>query len=428
MAAVSTEKVLRKYFAEDLGLDVQTFNLLAFAGMAAGVLVAVSSIITKAGPENIFGNFGITAISYFFLHYARRTGRYHMCYWIVVVAVFLVAYPILFFAAGGYRSGMPCFFVFSLVFTALMLKGKERAAALTAGFALYIFCCLLAYFRPETVTPFAGEFEYTLDVITGVVVSSALLLLIFVLYTRIHNRNQQKLEELNRLKIEFLGNMSHELKTPLTSVYGFAKHSYGVMADDWPIDAKGLDEMRDNLRLIILESERMKRIVDELLDIATVEQGGFILKKELVSIGGLAREISGIQFRVINTNENRIELDLSPDLPGIYADPDRLRQVLLNLIANASRHTINGVIVIAASVSAGNVKLSVTDNGEGIPNDLQGSIFERYLGAEAGRAHGTGLGLYICKLIVEAHGGKIFIESEPGAGTTAWFTLPLEGG
>ncbi|MDR3364511.1 MAG: hypothetical protein LBS91_06160 [Clostridiales Family XIII bacterium] len=174
-----------RYFGEDAPLDVQTFHLLGLAGMAAGACVALSSLFTQAGAPSVALNLAASALAFVLLRYTRKTGRYRQSYRIVVAAVFLAAFPVLFFTAGGYRSGMPCFFVFALVFTALMLPGKERAAALIAEFAIYAACCAAAYLRPETVTPFASERGYVIDVLTGIVASSVLLLLVILLYIRI---------------------------------------------------------------------------------------------------------------------------------------------------------------------------------------------------------------------------------------------------
>ena len=416
---------LGEFFNESLAFEVQTYNLLALAGMAAGALVGVSCILTGAKAISIALNFASATLTFFMLRYTRKTGRYHVCYWIIIIAVFLLELPVLYFSTGGYRGGMPCFFVFALVFTTIMLHGSGRVIALILESVSYTLCCLVEYFYPETVSHLPTDWDRMINVIVGMAVSGGLLILIFVIYTRIYRRNRQRLEELDRLKIEFLGNMSHELKTPLTCVSGFARHSYGVMTDDWPLSDRGLDEMRDNLRLIIMESDRMKRIVEELLDIATIEQGRLLLKIEQLSVRELVEEVGSIHFKIINTNGNKLTIDISHGMRDVYADRDRLRQVLLNLLSNASRHTRGGEIRITAREEEEHIKLSVSDNGEGIPHELKGKLFEHYLGADIGRAHGTGLGLYICKQIIEVHGGEISVESEPGVGTDVFFTLPF---
>jgi signal transduction histidine kinase len=145
-----------------------------------------------------------------------------------------------------------------------------------------------------------------------------------------------------------------------------------------------------------------------------------------MSVAELTEEIAGLHFNSLNKNGNRLEIDMPYNLPVIEADHDRLLQVLLNLLSNASRHTKDGVIRISARAENNYITLSVSDTGEGIPEEMRGRLFERYLGVDIGRAHGTGLGLYICRQIAEAHGGTIWIESKTGEGTAVYFTLPCQ--
>jgi len=230
----------------------------------------------------------------------------------------------------------------------------------------------------------------------------------------------------DHMKTDFLGNISQELKTPLTSVSVLGRHSYSMMTEDKKLDATETDELRDNLRIIVVESDRMKKVIDGLLNVATIEQNDFELNKEYFSVPDLIQEISGVQFRAMNINDNTLKFSFASDLPRIHADRDRLREVLLNLLSNASRHTTKGTIVLSVKPEQRKLLISVSDNGEGIPEDMQKNLFKRFLGADTGRAHGTGLGLYICKQIVELHKGRIRIESKSGNGTTVFIELPVE--
>lgn len=237
------------------------------------------------------------------------------------------------------------------------------------------------------------------------------------------------LELATHMKTGLLENMSHELKNPLTSVSVLGKHSYSMITEDWQTgdDQKLIDELRDNLRIIVAESDKMRRIVDGLLIVSAIEQNDFVLHKENFSLPDLVvQEIGGIQFKILNTNENTLKFSFAPNLPRIYADRDRIREVLLNLISNAARHTKAGTIIIAAKQVQNRVLIMVSDNGEGIPEDLQKNLFKRFLGSDIGRAHGTGVGLYICKLLIDEHGGSIRIESKPGNGTSVYIELPIE--
>jgi len=188
-----------------------------------------------------------------------------------------------------------------------------------------------------------------------------------------------------------------------------------------------IEEVQDNLRIIVAESDRMNRVVNGLLDVAAIEQDEFELHRKYFSIPDLVQEIGGEQFKALNKNENTLKLSFAPDLPKIYADRDRLQEVLLNLLTNASRHTKNGTIVVAAKREQDKLLLAVSDNGEGIPEDIQKNLFSRFPGADTGRAHGSGMGLYICKQIIELHNGSIRIESKRGKGTAILMELPIDG-
>ncbi|MDR1320150.1 MAG: hypothetical protein LBK56_01820, partial [Gracilibacteraceae bacterium] len=169
-----------KYFHENLDLRVQSFNLLALAGMAAGVVVALSCVWTNAGAVNIVLNLAASVLAFILLRFTGKWKKlsYRVSSWIIVAGVFVLFFTFMFFTAGGYLSGMPCFFVFALIFTAIMLENRERIAALVFEFLLYVSCCLIAYYRPETVTPFQTEFDYVGDVIVGIMAAGVLLLLV----------------------------------------------------------------------------------------------------------------------------------------------------------------------------------------------------------------------------------------------------------
>jgi DNA-binding winged helix-turn-helix (wHTH) protein len=193
------KKFIALYFNENLELRVQSFNLLGFAGMAAGLIVALTSLLTDAGAGNVIGNFTASLVAFILLRVTGKKLSYRASCLIIVVGVFMLLFPFMFFTAGGYRSGMPCFFMFALIFTAIMLEGKgERSTALILEFALYAACSLVAYFHPETVTPFPAEFEYVLDVIVGITVSSVLLTAVVLLHLRMHRIRQTQIKELNR--------------------------------------------------------------------------------------------------------------------------------------------------------------------------------------------------------------------------------------
>jgi signal transduction histidine kinase len=232
------------------------------------------------------------------------------------------------------------------------------------------------------------------------------------------------LERMDRMKTEFWSNVSHELKTPLTVITGYAQTA-GMR-----LQAKaGLEkdeDLVDRMKLIASESERLGLYVSQVLTASRIDEGQLRLTITPCEVSELVHSAIETYFPILNKNRNRLEVYTDPDLPIIMADPHRLSQVLVNLISNAVRHTVNGVISVTAVPEGGMVRFIVKDNGKGILPEIMPYIFDRY--AAGGKRldtleTGTGLGLFICKRIVEEHGGTITAVSDD-TGTEVNFTIP----
>jgi len=241
----------------------------------------------------------------------------------------------------------------------------------------------------------------------------------------------------DRMKTDFISTVSHELRTPLTSVLGFAKlirrtfdrDVLPALAENERKLQRAIGRVHDNLDIIESESLRLTRLINDVLDIAKMEAGKIewraeevtmveIIHKAIASTSALAEQKGLPLLAQINADE----------LPTIIGDPDRLLQVLTNLLSNAIKFTDRGRITLQCQVHNGQLVTSVTDTGIGIAPDDLSAVFERFKqvgDALTDRPRGTGLGLPICKEIVEHHGGAIWAESQPGAGSTFYFTLPL---
>jgi len=232
------------------------------------------------------------------------------------------------------------------------------------------------------------------------------------------------LKDVDRLRTELLANVSHELRTPLTSIKGFANTLLQP-------DVKWSEEEQQNfLQAIDQESDRLTRLVNDLLDMSRLEAGAMKLEKDTCHLPGILDSISGRLASL--TEHHQLKVMVSSGLPTVYADETRIGQVLTNLVENAAKYSRQGSpITIAAELSGNQVITSVTDEGEGIPAELLDRVFDRFYQAEsiaAGRKSGTGLGLSICRGIIKAHGGKIWVESKPGEGSKFSFSLPISKG
>ncbi|MEA4926017.1 MAG: sensor histidine kinase [Syntrophomonadaceae bacterium] len=232
------------------------------------------------------------------------------------------------------------------------------------------------------------------------------------------------LEELNRLKTEFLGNASHELKTPLTVISGYAQTVKHLSEKTAPLNGS---EVSRRMTLISSEAERLSLMVSQVLDVTRMEEGRMVMEPVRCYAEESIHAAVRTHYPILNKNRNRLDIRIESGLPAVYADPVRLSQVIVNLISNAVRFTADGVITISAKRKDSGVLICVSDTGCGIEAERMPRVFERYGKKQktgGGQDTGTGLGLYICKHIVEQHGGAIWLESEEGRGTSVCFTLP----
>ncbi len=239
------------------------------------------------------------------------------------------------------------------------------------------------------------------------------------------NTEKEALESLNRMKTEFLGNISHELKTPLTVMSGYAQTTREMAEQSHELDKM---EVTHRMKLISSEAERLSLMVGQILDITRAEEGEMQMDKYFCYADEIIHTAIDTHYPILNKNGNRLDIRIDGPLPAISADPVRISQVLLNLISNAVRFTNNGCITVSASQEGAFIQVCVADNGDGIPAEYLPHIFERYNSRKksgTGQSTGTGLGLYICKLIVEQHGGRIWAESEEGRGASLFFSLPV---
>ena len=227
------------------------------------------------------------------------------------------------------------------------------------------------------------------------------------------------LEELERLRAEFLGMVSHELRTPLTSVRG----AITSLLDD--TSARHPAERSELYRIILEQSDRMQGLIADLLDVARIETGALSVLPEPTDLAMLVDEArNGF---LSGGGRQSLEIELAPDLPWVIADRSRLVQVLGNLLTNAARHSSeSSTIRVNAALIDDSVTVSVSDEGRGIPAERLPLLFRKFSRFES-EEHGgdSGLGLAICRGIVEAHGGRIWAESDgPGLGARFTFTLP----
>ena len=246
----------------------------------------------------------------------------------------------------------------------------------------------------------------------------------------------ERLQELSRLKSNFLATVSHELRTPLTSVIGYSEMLLAGLAGELN------DEQKDYLKTILDKGESLLRLISSILDLSRIEARGVQLIRKPTHVGELLQ--SALESVLPQSYKKKLQLDtdVSPALPKVIVDADKIRQCVVNLLSNSVKFTpAGGQINIQAGLAdhapgnagpfgtAGYFQISVEDNGIGIPHDLQQKVFDTFYQADSSASReygGAGLGLSIVKSYIEAHGGEISVRSDPGHGSIFTLVLPIE--
>ena len=233
----------------------------------------------------------------------------------------------------------------------------------------------------------------------------------------------QRLQELDRLKDDFVSTVTHELRTPLTSIRAFAE----ILHDNPALE---LSQRAKFLGIITRESERLTRLINQVLDLAKIESGNAEWHTGEIDVREVIEDAVSSTSQMFSDKNILLELAVPADLPTINADRDRLLQVMLNLLSNAAKFCRDdgGRVKVSSTLLADGLRVQVTDNGIGISADDQRVIFEKF--RQVGdtltqKPQGTGLGLPICRQIVHHFGGRLWVDSVSGQGATFSFVLPL---
>jgi len=302
------------------------------------------------------------------------------------------------------------------------------AAGLIAGLtgALLLFSGLISSMRRplEELVDAAGRLaagDRSARVAVGGLAETATLGAAFNEMADELEREASRRDQLDRLKDEFVLTASHELRSPLTSVQGFAELLMMDRDSLTPKQAETVEIILDNCRHLV-------RLLNDLLDLARSDAGRLGITPRPTEVAPLIEDVVRTMRAQTDGTNQILTQEIEPGLPLIHAEADRIRQILVNLLTNAHEYSPEGAsIEVTARVSGAEVEISVTDNGPGIPEQQLEHIFERFVRGDAGltqRVGGTGLGLAISKSLVELHGGTIAAESTAGVGSTFSLRLP----
>jgi signal transduction histidine kinase/HAMP domain-containing protein len=242
------------------------------------------------------------------------------------------------------------------------------------------------------------------------------------LFNEIQEKSKQ-LEAANRHKSDFLARVSHDLRTPLNAIMGFTRIVVRRMEGQMP------DLQKENLQKVLISSEHLLNLINGLLDLAKIDAGKMEVSADTFRIEDIINMTTATVEPLLKDGRVRIVRDVTPNLPPLKTDRDKLKQILFNLLSNAAKFTEQGEIKVSASPENGNLKLAVADTGIGMKKEALDHIFEEFQQAEkttASKYGGTGLGLAIVKKFINLMGGEIVVESEEGKGSKFTITLPME--
>lgn len=426
---------LGRWFGGWLGLDDRSFRgRLISAAARVGVAISWGSALINVvlgSPLwgvllNLAAGFVVIALMWF----ARRSGRYSLVYVVAAVTLFLLVFPALFFTGGGYRSGMPVFFMFAIAFSAVILDGLALKVLVPVEAVVFAACLGIAYWQPWTVTPLASELAVLADIAYAVIGAGSAMAVAVQLLIGIYQNNQQQLTEQNRAlaqvdqaRAEFLAVVAHELNTPLTVIKTHASEAGRELAP-------AFGQAAQDVRVIETEVDRLGRLVSQLLDMSRINEGRLVLERTPQDLDEIIQQTLQAYRPLWTQHGNTLSVVSDPSVPPVLADRERLVQVLVNLLSNAGRHTDHGSITITVDRVDDHARVTVADTGSGIPPELlprlgEGPLRERPAGLRSARDTGLGVGLMISTHIVNAHGGELRLSSTLGVGTTASFTLPL---
>lgn len=229
----------------------------------------------------------------------------------------------------------------------------------------------------------------------------------------------RKLKELDRIKSDFVANVAHEFRTPLTIIKGNTDLVIkGGLGEVTP-------EQKDMLGGAVNVANRLARLVNDLLDISKIESGKMKLKKESLNINKIIEENLTVFSKIMKDKKQAINKDLAKDMPDINADIDKTTQVFINLLSNAIKYSSEGgKIIIKSTNLEKEIMVEISDTGEGIVPENIDTVFDKFARVTAEKKEGTGLGLPIAKDIVALHNGRMWVKSELGKGSQFYFTLP----
>lgn len=405
---------------EEIGFDNYIILVITFLIVNIGILGSIINLALGLSKLTVLSTLAITVIFVLIYLYSRILNRYILSKYLLSVLSLIVVNFQWFI---NYGSSGPILYLFVILesFILILFVRWERILFTSIIFTNVTILFIIEYFYPSTIGKYPSEAARLIDLYTGMLIYLMLGILLLNMAITFFKKQKEKAQLADRLKSAFLANMSHEIRTPMNGILGFTEL----------LKKPGLTgaEQTEYISIIQKSSNRLLNIINDLIDISSIESG--VVEVHLVETN-INEQLEFIyQFFQPEADQKGLKItyshDLTDDKALIITDREKLYAILTNLVKNAIKFTGKGHIYFGYKKKGIELEFYVRDTGIGIPKDRQEAIFERFVQADVSdrMAHqGAGLGLAITKSYVEMIGGKIRVESIEGKGSTFYFTLP----
>lgn len=423
------QRFIKRLFSPQLEFHERLLRMVLSLAFAASVIDTAMAIL-GSDPGVLFAQIPMCILSAFSIWIVVDCHNTKLASWLLLIGGNVILFPLRFFLSGGIESGTPIWFVLGLIYIFLLFKGKAFWCAMLLSAASFLVTYVTAYFYPETISPVEHFYTFTDSYVTLLIVScfSGILLNIqsktYDRAKKLAEEQKAKVEQIARSKDTFFANMSHEIRTPINTIIGL---------NEMTLREDISDEIAENAINIQNASKMLLTIINDILDLSKLESGKMEIIPTQYEISSMFSDLVNLIWIRAHQKDLEFKVDIDPEIPSmLYGDEVRIKQIVTNMLTNAVKYTSSGSVTLHAKgerIAADQIllRISVEDTGMGIRKENLDNLFgsfKRMDESDTRNIEGTGLGLTICKQLVEMMGGTITVDSVYHKGSV--FTMEIK--